>query len=119
MTKLFRFIRMYAPFIMVCYSFVFAMACIFVPFEYINFVYPYLSQSIGFSFFTTLVMASFYLNSKYCDSVKLSVLGLFLLNVVSLISIYLEKNTYYYDFFICLIIIVCYVSTRGRDRSEK
>ena len=93
MTKFFRFIRGYAPFIMVCYSFVFTLVCKFLPFKYIEAVYPYLSQGIGFSFFTNLVMASFYFNSKYCDSVKVSIVGLFLMNIVSLISIYLDYNT--------------------------
>ena len=101
-SKFLRFIRNYAPFIMVCYSFIFTLVCKFIPFEYIQSVYPYLSQGIGFSFFTNLVMASFYFNTKYCDAIKIALIGLFLMNIASIICVYYDKSNLYYDFFIGL-----------------
>lgn len=106
-------IRDTAPIIMIVYSLIFTIACIWCPDDlYESVIYPYLSHSIGFSFFTNLVLISFYFNKKYCLALKFSVIGLFIMNIVSIICIYFTVSPYWFDFYICLICLAVYVQYR-------
>lgn len=89
-----RFIREYAPFIMLGYSFIYAILSYF---HFYRLWYDYLSQSVGFSLFTSYYMYAQYANRKYCASTKIAVYGLITCNITALICVYFEHNKEKYD----------------------
>jgi len=96
---------------MLAYSFVFGFSCCFYPDDiYELSIYPYLSQLLGFSFFTDLVFIAFYFNKHYCWTIKFAVLGLCAMNIISVICLYSNVNPYFYDIIISLICIMVYLS---------
>lgn len=112
-----KFIREYAPFIMLGYSLIFAVLSYF---DFYKFWYDYLSQSVGFSLFTSFYMYAHYANRKYCDATKIAVYGLMLCNLVALFCVYFENNkeSYsfeinndLYDIFIILIVFIVMLFT--------
>lgn len=109
-----------APLIILAYSLVFALLCAFCPYDlYSSILYPYLSQSLGFSFFTNLVFASFYFNKYYCWTIKFSIIGLFLMNFISIICVYSKANPYLYDIFISVICLMVYISHYVIKKNER
>ena len=106
-----KWIKNHAPVIMLAYSLVFAIACIWCPNDlYKSFIYDYLSQLLGFSFFTNMVFLPFYFNRHYCWTIKFAVIGLFLMNVITIICIYSKVSPYLYDVCISLICLLVYIS---------
>lgn len=79
-----RFIRHKAPFIMLGYSALFAIASYY---ELYYGFYSILPDLLGFSIFTNLFMLSLYWNKCYCDATKIAVGGLLCLNGYNLLSI--------------------------------
>ena len=106
-----KWIKNNAPVIMMGYSLIFSMIeWGLIENEYTQ-IYPYLSQGLGFSLFTNLVFLAFYFNKYFCSVIKLCVVGLFVMNIISLICIAFNANTYIYDFsisLICLLIFLIY-----------
>jgi hypothetical protein len=100
-SKIKIFIRHFTPFIMLAYSLVSAIWLYFNKDTYYV-AYDYLSQSIGFSLFTNLFMYTVYMNKKYCTATKITVVCLFLLNVIDIISTYYGKPSYVYEIYLII-----------------
>jgi len=96
-----KLIREYAPFIMLGYSFVFAVLSYF---DFYYDWYSYLSEALGFSIFTNIFMYSVYMNKKYCTSTKLCVIGLIVLNLFNMIHITFDINMIVYDIYLITIV---------------
>jgi len=99
-----RKIREYAPFIILGYSFVFA---VFSHFDFYFDFYRFLPDLLGFSVFTNLFMYSVYMNKKYCTATKFCVLGLIALNIFNLVYEIFGISGAIYDIY--LLTIVCLV----------
>ena len=99
-----RIIREYAPFIMLGYSFLFAVLSYFDALY--EPLYPYLSQSLGFSLFTNAFMYSVYMNKKYCTATKICVLGLVVLNLFNIMYYAVNIDGLIYDIYLTIIISV-------------
>lgn len=100
-----KFIRDKSPFIMLGYSFVFTFLYYLVDYKYLENIYPYLSQVLGYSFFTSIFMLSVYFNKRYCDLTKLAVVCLIFLNLVNIIYYLFNCSYWLYDVIIWLIVV--------------
>jgi len=96
-----RKFRDIAPFIMLGYSFLFAISSYFS--FYANW-FKYLADTLGYSIFTNIVLLSLYLNVKYCNSTRVAVIGLISLNIFNLLWLCLGVDGTVYDIFIIIII---------------
>ena len=91
-----------APFILLAFNLL-LIGCRY--FDLYNPIYKYVGDIFGYSIITNIFMYSVYMNKKYCTSTKIAVIGLFSLNVLSLIWNAFKIDGSVYDFFIILIII--------------
>lgn len=107
--RLYRWITDKAPFIMLAVS---GIAGFFSHFDFYPEVYFYLSDLIGYSLLTNLVMCRIYKSKKYCNSTRLAVYGLMFLNVTSMLGNFLQIYSPLYDTYIVVIMLamIGYVS---------
>lgn len=98
-----KYIRDYAPFIILAYSLIFSVCSYF---EFYFEWYIYLPDLLGYSVFTNLFMLSVYMNKKYCASTKICVIGLILLNVFNLFYNLSSINGVIYDIYLMIIIFI-------------
>lgn len=81
-------------------------------FDFYPEVYFYLSDLVGYSILSNLVMCRLYASKRYCNSTKLAVMGLIVMNISSMIGNFLDIYSPLYDTYIVVIIltIIGYVS---------
>ena len=116
-----KIIRDYAPFIMLLYSFIFAILSYF---EFYYAWFKYLPDAVGYSIFTNIFMLTVYMNKKYCHATKIAVLGLISLNVLNLMYVTFNINGVLYDIYLILIITLILIVKRlnndyNTDRASK
>lgn len=95
-----RKFRDVAPFIMLGYSFLFAVSSYFA---FYSDLFKYLADNLGYSVFTNVLMLSLYMNKKYCNSTRVAVYGLISLNLFNQLWLFLDINGYVYDIYIIII----------------
>lgn len=92
-----------APFIML---FATAILGVFAYFESYSVLFKYLSDVLGYSLFTNVIMLRIYRSKRYCDTTRIAVYGLIAMNLVSLITL----DTIYYnrlnDVYITIVVSV-------------
>lgn len=75
-------------------------------FDFYPEVYTYLSDLIGYSLLTNIVMYRIYRTRKYCNSTRLAVVGLIIMNIVSIAGHFLEMYSPLYDTYIVVMILM-------------
>lgn len=110
-----RIIRHKAPFIL------FGITILLTAAKYYSFYFEwfrYLPDLVGYSIVTNVFMLSVYLNSRYCDATKVTVLGLLALNLYSLVSHGFNAYHPVYDFYIIGIILAILVAYKIQPKRE-
>ena len=97
-----KFVKHKTPFILLTASLIFAISSYFG--FYVS-IFVYLGDILGYSIMTNLFMYAYYMNNHFCTSTKVAVLGLFALNIFSLLQKYFNLELIVYDIFICIIAI--------------
>ena len=97
-----RFIREYAPFIILGYNTIFAVGSYFGFYKY--WLDYFLGDLFGYSVFTNLFMLTVYMNKKYCAATKICVIGLIALNLSSIIYKVCNINGLVYDIYLLVIV---------------
>lgn len=107
--RLYRWLTDKAPFIMLVLS---GLSGLSYHFDFYPEVYFYLSDLVGYSVLSNLVMCRVYTSRKYCNSTRIAVLGLLFMNVTSMLGNFLDIYSPLYDTYIVVIILtmVGYVS---------
>ena len=98
-----KIIKHKSPFILLTFSLVFAICSYF---GFYSSIFVYLGDVVGYSIITNVFMYGYYMNRHFCVSTKVAVLGLFSLNVFSLLQKYFNVNLIVYDIFIIFIVIM-------------
>lgn len=98
-----KLIRDRIPFVLLFLNLVFVVLSYF---DWYNEVFIYLGNICGYSILTNIFMYTVYVNKKYCESTKIAVLGLFLLNIFDIIYLTFNVSGAIYDIFLILTIIL-------------
>ena len=75
-------------------------------FNFYHEIYFYLSDLVGYSILTNIVMCKIYISKRYCNSTKLAVYGLVFMNLTSIIGNLLNMYSPLYDTYIFVFIIL-------------
>lgn len=75
-------------------------------FDFYPEIYFYLSDLVGYSILTNIVMCRVYISKRYCNSTRLAVYGLVFMNLTSIIGNFLEMYSPLYDTYILVFIIL-------------
>lgn len=102
-----RFLRNNMPFIMLGITFLFTILELF---PFYNHIYMYLGDIFGYSLITNFFMFLVYFNKRHCDSLKIAVLGLALMNVFSLVSIGFDFYSVLYNIILEAIILTVVIN---------
>jgi hypothetical protein len=96
------------PFLML---FVTALSGVFSSYEFYKKIQPFLGDSIGYSITTNIVFIFLYFRKSFCYQTKIAVLGLLIMNIISLIFSASETWIYnkMYDIWLSLIIFAIIV----------
>lgn len=104
-------IREYIPFILLGLNLIFS---ILFYFEIYSVTYDYIGDTIGYSILTDLFMFSVYMNKRYCTSTKIAVVGLFLLNVISMLCKTADLDPFVYDIYIISAIFLVLIFKKSQ-----
>lgn len=112
---MFRTIRHKAPFILLGLSALLAVAKYY---EFYAGWFVYLGDLIGYSIFTSLFMMSVYMNNRYCNATKITVLGLIALNMYNLASVGFNFYAPIYDFYIIGIVLAILIAYKIQPKEK-
>lgn len=104
--KTFQLIINIAPFVMLFAS---AITGAMSSMSFYSSVFVYLPDSIGYSILTDLIMVKLYFRPSYCSPTKMAVIGLILMNLLSIVFKGSAAYNPIYDMYIviaCLCVIV-------------
>lgn len=111
-------IRNLTPFFLLFASLISVLLSYFEFYNKYNFAIYYIGNFTGFSIVTDIFMYSVYMNRKYCTSTKVAVIGLFALNITSMLCTFFNQKTDYYDIAILFITFTILVILKGKKNEN-
>lgn len=101
--KIFNWLVSVAPFLMLYATFATAVVS---SLDWYLGIYKYLPDSIGYSILTNLVFIKYYFRKAYCNPTKVAVVGLLVMNLLSIVTKGLDFYNSMYDIVIGFFAIV-------------